>query len=306
MAIGGYAGRYYQSANGIAIGENTAESSQGLCAIAIGTNAGRTSQASGSIAIGFYAGVGSQGIIAVAFGLIAGRTSQASGAVAIGESAGENTQGQACVAIGRSAGQFNQKNLATAVGFRAGETNQGTGAVAIGYVASRTNQGQYSVALGYGANSTFANSIAIMAQGNTANLFSDKANACFIRPVANRASYTRFLGYDTTTYEVFETASSAKYKDNIKNAERDYDDVLKLVPREYRFKSTDEIVIGYIAEEVYDINPEFATTGMDKNGEPDNIYWFNLAIYQNEVIKRHDKEIKDLQTEINALKNPIV
>jgi len=142
-----------------------------------------------------------------------------------------------------------------------------------------------------------------MGQGNTANLWPDKANSCFIRPIANRGSYTRFLGYDTTTYEVFETASSAKYKDNIKNAERNFDDILKIVPREYRFKSTDEYLIGYIAEEVYDINKEFATCGMDKNKEPENIYWFNLAIYQNEVIKRHDKEIKDLQNEIMILKN---
>jgi len=42
---------------------------------------------------------------------------------------------------------------------------------------------------------------------------------------------------------------------------------------------------------------------MDKNGEPENIYWFNLAIYQNEVIKRHDKEIKELKNEIMILKN---
>jgi hypothetical protein len=110
------------------------------------------------------------------------------------------------------------------------------------------------------------------------------------------------LSYDTQSYEVYYTASSVNYKNNIINLERDFDDVLKLQSREFNFKSTNTLCIGYIAEEVYDINKDFAASGSDGNGEPTNICWFNVVLYQNEVIKRLDREVKEQNVEINKLK----
>ena len=109
------------------------------------------------------------------------------------------------------------------------------------------------------------------------------------------------MGYDPATYEVYYLTSSQKYKDNIKNLKRNFDDVLKLRSVEYNFKETNEQHIGLISEEVYDVNKELASLN-SQTKEPAAINWFNIILYQNEIIKRHDKELKELRNEIEILK----
>jgi hypothetical protein len=113
------------------------------------------------------------------------------------------------------------------------------------------------------------------------------------------------LYYDPATKEVYYISSSQKYKDNIKTLNRNFDDVLDLRSVEYNFKKTNSQNIGYIAEEVYGVNKDFSTLNSQTN-EPAAIHFNNITLYQNEVIKRLDKEIKELRNEIQILKNNIL
>ena len=107
--------------------------------------------------------------------------------------------------------------------------------------------------------------------------------------------------YDASTGEVTHSTSSQKYKNNISTLYRNFDDVLNIRPVEYIFKSTEKLEIGLIAEEVFDINSDFATYPSASH-EPEAINWFNIIVYQNEVIKRLDREVKEQAIEINKLK----
>ena len=73
---------------------------------------------------------------------------------------------------------------------------------------------------------------------------------------------------------------------------------------EYNFKATNEQHIGYIAEEVYGVNKELASLNSETK-EPAAINWFNIILYQNEVIKRLDKELIQLQNRVEILENNI-
>ena len=51
-----------------------------------------------------------------------------------------------------------------------------------------------------------------------------------------------------------------------------------------------------------DINEDFATYGLENEPEsPSGIHWFNLILYQNEIIKRHNAEINELKDIIRIL-----
>jgi hypothetical protein len=103
---------------------------------------------------------------------------------------------------------------------------------------------------------------------------------------------------------VYYITSSQKYKDNIKTLNRNFNDVLNLRSVEYNFKETSEQHIGYIAEEVYDVSKELASLN-SQTKEPAAINWFNIILYQNEVIKRLDKELIQLQNRVEILENNI-
>ena len=182
-------------------------------------------------------------------------------------------------------GLCTQSDFCVAVGVNTQTNGSGLNAIAIGANAGRLNQA--------------ANSIVINASGN--DLMGNIAGSLFIRPMGAVGSYSNFVSYNPATYEVYYTPSSATYKNNVKNLERDFDDVLKLQSREYRFNQRgNDLHIGYIAEEAYDINKEFSTTNED-GGEPANIAWFNIVLYQNEIIKRLDKELKELKLRVDNL-----
>lgn len=193
--------------------------------------------------------------------------------------------------IGAGAGATSTTGLCTqalycvAIGTNAQTTGAGINSIAIGANAGQTNQA---------ANSIVLNASGIAVNGATAGSF-------YVRPMNTTGGYTNFVSYNPSNYEVYYTPSSAKYKDNVINLDRDFDDVLKLQSREYRFNQRgNDLHIGYIAEEVYDINKEFSTTNED-GGEPANIAWFNIVLYQNEVIKRLDKELKELKLRVDNL-----
>ena len=214
-------------------------------------------------------------IINIGTGLTTGRIRLYNDRIHIGAGSGSTT----------TTGTSTQALYCVAIGTNTQTTGAGINSIAIGANAGQTNQA---------ANSIVLNASGVAVNGATAGSF-------YVRPMGAVGSFTNFVSYNAGTYEVYYTPSSAKYKDNIINLDRDFDDVLKLQSREYRFNQRgNDLHIGYIAEEVYDINKEFSTTNED-GGEPANIAWFNIVLYQNEVIKRLDKELKELKLRVDNL-----
>ena len=161
IAIGNDAG-ITQATNGIAIGNNSGKTNQGLNSIAIGFNCATVNQGANAIAIGVGAGV-TQGGDAVALGnFSAGNAgTQGTGALAIGSYAGFNSQGNDSTAIGGQAGHSFLGSKSVAIGYSACPLNyNGTGieSVSIGYFSSHINF-DYSVAMGTFANCTAHNQI---------------------------------------------------------------------------------------------------------------------------------------------------
>jgi hypothetical protein len=124
IAIGQYAGYWYQGTCAIAIGEYAGHTSQGEDSITIGSEAGKLEQRSNSIAIGTEAGKNHQSEYAIAIGFNAGLDHQNIDAIAIGESAGFQTQYSNAIAIGNQAGSIQQGSYSIAIGYQAGQTNQ--------------------------------------------------------------------------------------------------------------------------------------------------------------------------------------
>jgi hypothetical protein len=205
VAIGTFAGQYFQVINTVAIGNGAGQSNQGESAVAIGNSAGQTGQLGFAVAIGNGAGQCNQQSNAVAIGNNAGQTGQKDYAVAIGYQAGLLNQGVSAVAIGCNAAKTGQKDYAMAIGFEAGLLNQGGNAVAIGYQSGKSNQGANSIAIGAKANNVnnsnaYVNYIVLNATGS--NLSPPASSTFTVKTIRSNVSNTQALCYDSTSGEI--------------------------------------------------------------------------------------------------------
>ena len=167
-------------------------------------------------------------------------------------------------------------NEGVRIGTQAGQTNQGTNAIAIGNLAGVTNQ--------------IGGSICLNASGVALN---PGVTGFFVDPVRSDANATPFCVYNTTTKEITYHASSIKYKKNVVNLNQDTAKIYNTIPREYDSKSDNKHHIGYIAEELNDIDANFTWKNLD--GTPEGIEWFNLLIYAIEEIKKLKERIEILE-----------
>ena len=74
-----------------------------------------------------------------------------------------------------------------------------------------------------------------------------------------------------------------------------------ITAREYDAKVDDKHYIGYIAEELNSIDPNF--TWKNADGSPEGIEWFNLLIYAIEEIKSLKNSIEIFKNRIEILEN---
>jgi hypothetical protein len=224
--------------------------------------------------------------------------------VAVGYGAGRSTQGHSAVAIGYSAAIQSQRSGAIAIGSLAGNTGQGTNAIAIGTNAGLTGQGANSIVIGSNAGGPLitpqpANSITINALGTVVT--SALANAFYVAPIRGVATATPVLVYNTTTNEITYNTSSIKYKKNVIDLQEDTSKLYNIKAREYDTKDDDKHFIGYIAEELNDVDTYF--TWKNPDGTPEGIEWFNLLIYTIEEMKKLKQEIASLTATVTSLQN---
>jgi hypothetical protein len=174
-----------------------------------------------------------------------------------------------------------------AIGHNAGRDRQNANAIAIGAFAGQTNQG--------------ANSIIINASGAT--FAATTANACFISPIRSAAG-TSTLNYNSTTYEVTYVTSSRATKNTIEDLTMETGVLHDLKPRTYLYNSDPGAgkQVGYIAEEVADINKHFATYN-EPDGPPVAINWNTISVFLVEEMKKLKRENEDLMARVLALEN---
>ena len=283
IAIGENAGNNTQGADAVAIGSFAGAATQGASSVAIGSNAGQTNQGGDSIAIGFQSGSLTQQSGSVAIGYQAGQTGQLINAVAIGVNAGQNTQGQSSVALGTSAGQTFQGANCIAIGNNAGSITQGANGIAIGQLAGQTGQA--------------ANTIVISATGVAVT--GATASATYIAPIRGVATATPVIVYNTTTSEITYNTSSIKYKKNVIDLQQDTSNVYNIRAREYDSKDENKHYIGYIAEELNDVDTYF--TWKNPDNTPEGIEWFNLLIYTIEEMKKLKQKNIEITNRIEQL-----
>ena len=274
---------WLSDSNKIHLGTDAGRYNQGQYAVALGKNAGTFQQATNSIAIGFNSGTNQQQQSAIAIGLYSGNISQQQNTVAIGYNAGFDTQGTNAVAIGQNAGQNNQGTNTVAIGQNAGQNNQGTNSIAIGQNA--------------GTNSQPAGSIILNASGLALN---PGSTGFFVKPIRGAFSSSNVLSYDTGTNEIFYNGSSQRYKYDIKPIINKTDNIYQLQPKEFKYKLDDTTDIGFIAEEVADIDPAFAY--VDKDGIPEGIQWNTITTYLVSEIKKMKEDISFFENEIKQIK----
>jgi hypothetical protein len=150
----------------------------------------KSNLATGNVNLGYLAGVG------------AGENSTNIGNEAGGTNAGDNV-----VNLGFQAGKEDCKNNSINIGNGAGIQNSGENSIHIGTLAGSTIlggvNGDSSIAIGQsaGQNNIANNSIIINATGLVLdNLVED---AFIVKPIRDQPSYTKILGYDTSSGEIF-------------------------------------------------------------------------------------------------------
>jgi len=195
--------------------------------------------------------------------------------VALGFNAGSN--GGNTVAIGYSAGQSGQGLNGIAIGCEAGFGGQGVNAIAIGHKAGRGSQD--------------TGSIIINATGDLMNSLG--ANRFYVKPIRGTNTATPVIVYNASNGEITYNTSSIKYKKNVIDLQEDTSKIYNIRAREYDSKIDDIHHIGYIAEELNEVDTNFT---WKQNDLPEGIEWFNMLIYTIEEMKKLKKRIEDLES----------
>ena len=129
------------------------------------------------------------------------------------------------------------------------------------------------------------------------------SNACFIKPIRGKTDTTPVLVYNTTSGEITYQNSSIKYKKNVIDLQEDTTKIFNIRAREYDTKNENKHCIGYIAEELNDIDTYF--TWKNPDGTPEGIEWFNLLIYSIEEVKKLRKELDETKSSLAETKSSL-
>ncbi len=108
----------------------------------------------------------------------------------------------------------NQGFAGTAIGYAAGIVNQGAGAIAIGKDAGGTNQGIDSIAIGEFAGYLNQPNNTIILNATGSNLSPSTANALYVKPVRNTATFN-VMFYNETTGEITQTDAIQSLKEKV-------------------------------------------------------------------------------------------
>jgi hypothetical protein len=95
-------------------------------------------------------------------------------------------------------------------------------------------------------------------------------------------------------------SSSIRYKENVENYTRGLDLITKLRPVSYDWKSTGKRDVGFIAEEVNEIEPLLNI--FEQNGQIEGVKYAHITTALVNAVKEQQAQIKQQQAQIDALK----
>ncbi len=93
---------------------------------------------------------------------------------------------------------------------------------------------------------------------------------------------------------LYKYSSSARYKEAIQNFNEDFDKILQVQPKSFRYKDSGVASFGYIAEELEQSGLKNLVVYNDK-GQPESVAYDKVALYLAEVIKEMKKELDELK-----------
>jgi hypothetical protein len=96
-------------------------------------------------------------------------------------------------------------------------------------------------------------------------------------------------------------SSSIRYKKNIRELDSNPDQILQLNPVRFDWKTTGEVDIGLIAEEVEKAVPDLVI--YDKEGKPDAVKYDKIAVYLLELVKAQQEQIDALKAKLEKLES---
>jgi hypothetical protein len=173
-----------------------------------------------------------------------------------------------------------------ALGSGAASFNQAGSSVAIGQNAGAANQGQYSIAIGLNAGQATqpAFNICLNASGAAVN---PTTSGFYANPVRGGQSGTPLVY--TAGGEIARATSSLRYKENIVDLQKDTSKIFQLQAKSFDLKSGAKNRLGYIAEEVYKVDPSLVI--LNSESQPEALEEFHIFVCLLEEVKRLKTEL---------------
>ncbi|MCM0021368.1 MAG: tail fiber domain-containing protein [Tagaea sp.] len=106
------------------------------------------------------------------------------------------------------------------------------------------------------------------------------------------------LVWNSSTNTVgIQSASSARFKENIRKFKTDFGRVLGLNPVAFTYKETKDETVGYLAEDVAAQELDELIT-RDSEGKPFSVHYKLISVYLVELVKRQQALIETLQEKV--------
>jgi uncharacterized coiled-coil protein SlyX len=218
-----------------------------------------------------------------------------------------NSTGIWNTAVGWNALNVSNGNRNTATGYKALINNTtGDDNTAVGYLAlAFSGTGSGNVALGNNAGSNVTTASNVISIGtNVAG--ADVSNTCFVGNIFGvNVSMDALPVFINANGQLGTTASSRRFKKDIKPMEKTSESILALKPVTFHYKKDSKSTpqFGLIAEEVAEVNPDLVVR--DKDGEIYSVRYEQVnAMLLNEFLKAHRK-IEEQQARVTELDSKI-
>ncbi len=106
--------------------------------------------------------------------------------------------------------------------------------------------------------------------------------------------------YNLSSGRLIYDASSRRYKDNIRDSDVGLAELMQLRPVKFEYKESGASDIGFIAEEVYPVVPEYV--GLNEEGEPESVNYDRMVSVLTKALQESVTRIEALEAEVQAIK----
>jgi hypothetical protein len=221
-----------------------------------------------------------------------------------------NTEGARNTFIGRVAGRFNTTGFEnTYIGYNtAASSITGNNNIAIGASANVSDGLSFATVIGSGASVTSSNTVVIGRGADTVRVngtFRAAGTAHFTNDVhINLTGSGNTNGeqvcWDTGTDRIMDCVSSIRYKTNVETIDSGLDLVKRLRPVFFDWKLSGKRSIGFIAEEVDEVEPRLATRS--KTNEVRGVNYDSISAVLVSAVKEQQTQIERLEKTVSEQK----